>query len=81
MTEKEMLVGLSTAAARRIVQTGKFADGSKAGKATIERLKRTYGIEPSPKPKAQPGLPVGGKSKKSETKSRSSILSRLKATT
>ena len=45
MMEKEMLVGLSTSAARRIATTGKFADGSKAGKATIERLKRTYGIE------------------------------------
>lgn len=45
MMEKEMLVGLSTAAARRIATTGKFADGSKAGKATIERLKRMYGIE------------------------------------
>jgi hypothetical protein len=69
MTEKEMLVGLSTAAARRIVQTGKFADGSKASASDVKRLKESYNIKSSPKPKAQPKLPATGESKK-KTKSK-----------
>ena len=73
MTEKEMLVGLSTAAARRIVKTGKFADGSKASASVVNRLKESYNIKTSSQSKAQakaqPKLSATGESKK-KTKSK-----------
>jgi len=43
MTGKEMLVGLSTSAARRIATAGKVADGSKASNTVISKLKEVYG--------------------------------------
>ena len=69
MMEKEMLVGLSTSAARRIATTGKFADGSKASASVVKRLKESYNIKTSSQPKAQPKLSATGKSKK-KTKSK-----------
>jgi hypothetical protein len=92
MIEKEMLVGLSTAAARRIVKTGKFADGSKASASVVKRLKESYNIKASPKPKAEPktsgtGLPKPkaqpklsgtGEPKKSQAKSKSTTSKKAK---